>query len=264
MASYLIKELSTQAVEEEVPRSSVDSSSSQECQPTPPPETALEEVCYTEEYTVEVNTTEIIAAPDYISGGSPDSLIIGTTDSGNQFQVRNYSGEGSYTRTTTKTETRTRRVCETREVTENTGGDQDCTPTPAPTETVTRWIADRNLGWNSGARSVERLNGDVYLSFEPRPANNTAVGLARHRTRNHFRVIPYAFLFNAGQFRIFESGEEVRSAAFYSSKDTFQILRVGQEVVYKHNEQVVHRSATPSTGSLITVAAMYTAGDKVY
>lgn len=256
--------MATQYLRKDVNRSYEDISSADADQPGTAPSQDTGGYWRTETYEVSVGTTETVVSPGWVNdggstGGLDASAPVGETQDGRQFEIADgYSGQ-SYERTVRQqTETRTRRVW-----VPAGEGDDGTPPAPAPPEPDWQWIIDRRLGWNSGARSIKRLDGDLYFSFRVQPANNTGVGLARGRQGTHYRMIPFAFLFNNGRYRITELGKEVYGPVAYDPADTFQILRIAGEVVYKHNEQVVHRSTKTSTGSLIVVSAMYTGGDRV-
>lgn len=125
------------------------------------------------------------------------------------------------------------------------------------------WSTDLNKGWNAGARSIDRVDGDFYFSFGVNPANRTAVGVGRELVGHHYRDIPYAFYFIGDQFYITEWGRQRYAPVSYVRADSFSIVRVDGSVIYKHNDQLVYASQVPSAGSMIALAAMYMGGDRV-
>lgn len=148
------------------------------------------------------------------------------------------------------TETEYETVCRTIEVTEGP-------------EFTYEWTTDLNKGWNAGARTIERVDGDFYFSFGVNPANRLGVGVGRDRRSNDYRHIPYAFYFNGDDLRVVELGVVKYGPVKFSRHDLFSIVRIGDEVVYKQNHNVVYRSQKPSSGSMIGIAAIYMGGDRV-
>lgn len=149
-----------------------------------------------------------------------------------------------------KTETVTEQECHTIEVTDGP-------------EFRTEWTVDRNPGWNAGARTVRRVSGDFYFSFKVNPANRMGVGVGRTRTGNHYRDLPHAFYFVGDRFRVTETGGIVHGPLTFSRHDEFTILRIANEIIYKRNDAVIHRSQASSMGSMIGIAAIYMGGDRV-
>lgn len=148
------------------------------------------------------------------------------------------------------TETETERVCRTIEVVDG----------PEFTNEIT---TDLNKGWNAGARSIKRVDGDFYFQFRVNPANRMGVGVGRSRLSNDYRDIPYCFYFTGDRFRITELGVVKHGPLVFSRDDLFTIVRVNGGVVYKRNNDVVYKSQVSSTGSMIGIAAMYMGGDRV-
>lgn len=219
-------------------------SSAQKEYPGEAPSQDKDKICRTETYTVGPGDTEVQSIPDY-------------RDSTSELETGGTSGS-SYIKIIDEVEERTRRVCE-----EPQEGGSGTNPKPVIIPAEYEWKIDKNLGWNAGARSVDRLDGNLYLSFRVDPGSRLGVGLARGRFGNHFRNIPFSFFFHNRELRIYEAGEEVFGPVSYKLSDSYQIVRINGEIVYKQNEQVIYRSAKVSNGSLVVVSAMYTGADRV-
>lgn len=133
-------------------------------------------------------------------------------------------------------------------------------------------LTDLRIGWNAGANSITRLDGNVRTVFtmntqttgavigltsEPRPASG-----AREN-------IQYAFYFymttGGARFGIRDRGRELHiGAGTYTHEVTvFEIRRYQGTVFYVIDDEVVYVSPTPSTGSLCVGSCFYTAGDYI-
>ena len=155
----------------------------------------------------------------------------------------------------------TRRRIQTAEIRECFPAIPAVDPVPAkPRE----WETDLREGWNSGARSIQRLEGDIHLSFRVNPAVRVAVGLARGFNDTHYRALTFCMRFVNNQFmQIFENGTEVSGPHMFARNDRWSILRVGSEVIYRRNNVELFRSQTTTLGSLIVVAPIYMGRDRV-
>ncbi len=126
-----------------------------------------------------------------------------------------------------------------------------------------------HLGWNAGANSIEERSGNFVI----RDTMGLVVGAAWGITETRDEVadpdrLTHSFLFGqttAGvpRFAIVESGRMVVPYRAYSLGDQFTIRRVAGAVTYLHGDQVIYRSATPSTGTVMVGSSLYASGDTI-
>lgn len=130
------------------------------------------------------------------------------------------------------------------------------------------YTIDRNLGWNSGARSRKVCFGDCQLRFSI-PVGNTGacVGINTSDKNADFREITHALLFQATtsgpRVFVYESGVEKFSAGEYESADIFTIRRNGTTIRYYKNSELLYTSAVSSTGGVFVDTSLYAGGDSV-
>lgn len=131
---------------------------------------------------------------------------------------------------------------------------------------------DYHIGWNAGARSIDVLDGDIRVVFEPAIVAAGAVGYAvAGQDIGNPASLSHAFYFDSdpetGLSRacVMEEGRR-RSAYFsYAPGELFEITRTGAigEVTYLFNGTPFQASATPLYGPQQVGTALYRAGDGV-
>lgn len=151
------------------------------------------------------------------------------------------------------------------------GNGESCISCPAveAVEAVEAQVITQAVhGWNAGAESVTRLEGDCYVQFSQPTCVGAVVGLAntRHGTDPNgvqFGIYVYR---NSGAewWKVVENGV-ARTAAVLRDPDddVFRIERRDGFVSYFHNGSLVYRSTIENHLSLIVVACLYSSGDGV-
>jgi hypothetical protein len=130
------------------------------------------------------------------------------------------------------------------------------------------YVADLNLGWNAGARSLKVCFGDCQLRFSA-PASNAGlcIGFNTSDRDAGFREIRYAFFLqnttSGPKVFVYESGAQVHAGETYETTDIFTIRRNGTQVTYYQNDTLLYTSATPITGGLFVDSSLYAGGDSV-
>ena len=142
---------------------------------------------------------------------------------------------------------------------------------PAPAQRAV-YEADHRIGWNAGADSLDELDGDVRVVFEPNISAAGAVGLARARQDlESLESIGHGFYFDSDpatglpRFSIIESGMR-RSEFFpYEPGVSFEIRREGVfgQVTYLYDGGTVGISGVPLYNAVRTATVLYRAGDGV-
>ena len=130
---------------------------------------------------------------------------------------------------------------------------------------------DTALSWNVGFVSNEAITGDGYISFTATQLNKRVyVGLTQESSvdqNNHNSTIDYAVYLGYLNNRviIFESGvQQPMVTTYYEVGDEFKVERVGDQIVYKQNNEIFHISSSVApTGSLIGDASFYDPGTTV-
>lgn len=131
----------------------------------------------------------------------------------------------------------------------------------------TRTVTSPNLGWNSGANSIQQLDGDVHMveSFSAAPVN-VYLGLKYTRVN---QTAPYALAY---AFRIYQLGTQALyeiwegsvqrlGAMSYVLGTPLEIVRANGQVTYYVNGLLVYTSGVPSTGPVLVNACLFSAGD---
>lgn len=136
-------------------------------------------------------------------------------------------------------------------------------PTPAQPATPAEWRKDFNEGWNAGAISQKRIDGNFFFRFRVGQATGIAVGIAARERSHHYRAIDFCMRFTEGQLSIYERGENVYGPFPFDRQAQFQIVRVGGEIKYYEAGRELYRSSRTSTGSMIAQAALFFGGDRV-
>ncbi|HZX81044.1 MAG TPA: hypothetical protein VFE72_08855 [Lysobacter sp.] len=130
---------------------------------------------------------------------------------------------------------------------------------------------DVRLGWNTGAVSVTKRDGDVRTEFMPEVEAAGAIGFRPTGAGDvtDYRLLTHAFYFDLAptgerRARPMESGRLVGTALTYApGVAKFELRRGGGVVNYLVDGQLVHISAAPSGGELEVGVCLYRAGDGV-
>lgn len=129
---------------------------------------------------------------------------------------------------------------------------------------------DVHEGWNAGANSVDRLDGDLRTVFQVDIAAAGAVGFAASRADvGRFDSLSHAFYFDsdsaAGTRRVacMEFGRWMDAPTAYERDAEFELRRVAGQVAFSINGRRVYVSPNLSTGPVLVGAALYRAQDRV-
>lgn len=137
-------------------------------------------------------------------------------------------------------------------------------------------ITTPQFGWDSGARSETRLEGDVELSFTMELVVGVVVGLCAVddavASGDHERISHGFYMFTDGgrtyQFQVMEHGVRIGTQGAYvpdPGGDKFIIRRIGDQVIYtlERGSEVYFRYASraPLEGEVEVVSALYASGD---
>lgn len=191
-----------------------------------------------------VTTTERIPTTSYV--------MTGAAGSGNQFGTGGYDGYGGANIFTpiTSYQTVKRTVCY-----------------PA-VEAVQGQDAKINsesvVGWDSGARSISSVAGDLRATFELGASSvGVACGLAQTSSRTgQFNEIQHGLLFAGGTIEVVEQGVTKAVSGVHPSGNTVVITRRDGVVKYQVGGWS-YTSSQPSTGTVSLTAALYMTGDYV-
>ena len=136
---------------------------------------------------------------------------------------------------------------------------------PAVAATPPTYRTDYLDGWNAGADSVQRLDGDVETKFQVDIKAAGAVGFARDGTAvaGHFERLSHALYFTNGTCQAVESGRLVGAVVPYLPGSEFRITRGAGVVRYYADNALLHESMVPSGGPLQVSAALYRGTDQV-
>lgn len=135
---------------------------------------------------------------------------------------------------------------------------------PIPAQPASASRSDLQLGWNSGAVSINPLTGDGEYQFSiSSSAVGVVTGLAGADFGGQYQKFTYALYFANGKFQVSENGVAIGAALSYTSSDVFSIVRVGTRVQYWQGSTLRYTSTISSSGYLYANASMYVAGDAV-
>ncbi|TCI91375.1 RHS repeat domain-containing protein [Tenacibaculum sp. M341] len=116
-------------------------------------------------------------------------------------------------------------------------------------------------GWDNGFVFKQTIKNDGYIQFTPAQTNKkVAVGLSKSKEKNTpFNSINYAVLLNSeGEVLIYESGIlQPILTTYYKTYDVFKVERSGKYVLYKKNDQILHRSIVNKDISLYANSSFY-------
>ena len=138
-------------------------------------------------------------------------------------------------------------------------------PRPAVDATAPRTDIDFNLGWNSGARSIDSFEGDCRIKFKAFSSSvGVVAGLSGSNPDAGYASIQYAWYMSNGVARIIEGGITKKYVGAFLYSDNFTVERIRGGVRYLHNDVPVYTSLTPSTGVLFMDVSMYAGDDSIY
>lgn len=146
----------------------------------------------------------------------------------------------------------------------------DIPGTPAVAGTPAVYRIETFDGWNSGANSAARLDGEVETTFKVDIKAAGAVGFAPSGGPKSGRLaaLTHAFYFDtdaSGTLHAapMESGRVVGPRTPAPAGGTYTLRRVGGQVTFHIDDALIYTSATPSAGVLMVTTALYRGGDKV-
>lgn len=128
---------------------------------------------------------------------------------------------------------------------------------------------DPLLGWNAGARSIDRRAAPCYVEFDMPAVVGVVVGLAPEFLSVMPEDVPCGFFFerSAGGlpfYSVVEFGVQKTVPAQHAEDALFRIeRRAGGAVHYLVGGSEVYESESTLSGALVVVALMYAAGDGV-
>jgi hypothetical protein len=96
-------------------------------------------------------------------------------------------------------------------------------------------------GWNGGAISSVGVRGLVAIDFKCDKNQHAMIGFASGNSHNSYQDIDCAAYCDRGTMRIYESGGHKYNGYRYESSDINRIERVGGNVYYYFNEQMVRK-----------------------
>lgn len=151
---------------------------------------------------------------------------------------------------------------------------QPATPgTPGTPGTYGQWSNDENLGWNSGARSINALPDNSYVEYKfkefPYGVLISIGGIGMDGS--HIATFEHGVMTTVSGSRVFESGapgDSLLSAFAYG--DTIRIYREDDTITYwaQRGENtpvtVVSSVAIEDTDELFVYATLYRSTDSVY
>ena len=124
-------------------------------------------------------------------------------------------------------------------------------------------------GWNSGANSVDMLDGDIHTIFQIGASpGGIILGFKGNRNaQTDITQIEHGLYFTSvngfSYVTVIESGSIVSGTSSFDALSTFEIRRYNNFVTYFINGSVLHRSSALSYGSKIVNACLYLTGDEV-
>lgn len=119
-----------------------------------------------------------------------------------------------------------------------------------------------NLGWNSGARSVQSLAGDGFAVFSATVQSaGIVVGFCARQVDDGYATLQHAFMFAHGIAYVYENGAQQARLGAFAAADTFRVQRLNGQVTYYQNDTRVYTSQQPSAGPVFVAASLYAGGD---
>lgn len=132
-------------------------------------------------------------------------------------------------------------------------------------------VAD-DYGWNSGANSLDEVEGDFELRFDEMEggAIGAVIGVmpAIRENQGDYTRVTHGFYFTktasgSNQVSIIESGRVVFGPIPYSPAAIFSLQRVGAAVLYLIDGVPRHTSARPLAGTAMAATSLYATTDAV-
>lgn len=154
------------------------------------------------------------------------------------------------------------------------GSPQNCAyypPRPGVPAVPSRYDPVGDRIWNAGANSVDELSGDVEVQMDMPKVLGVCVGFVATRAipaTNPDRVL-YGFRFGlsetgAAVMHVSEQGQQRTAPAAYDPTDIFRIRRIGLNVSYLRNGEVIYASSRPCVEPTLMVgAALFGFGDSI-
>ncbi len=139
-----------------------------------------------------------------------------------------------------------------------TPGNPGVPPTPSQV------IQDYNIGWNSGATSIQFISENGYFKFKA-PTNIVGIvtGLNDINTGVSYLEIDFSFYLSHGTYQVYENGVSKTSSLPYTNDTTFEVRRIFGVVSYLVDGVVVYESLNSSNGVVFADISMYMAGDSL-
>jgi len=132
-------------------------------------------------------------------------------------------------------------------------------------------VTDFNVGWNSGANSVQALDGDVFVRFFVDLRGAAAVGFFRgQRDPVDYRALNHAFYFDtdpstgAPAVAPMERGRLVGPRRPYTAATAFELRRQAGVVRFLIDDGLIHTSNTLSGGPVRVGSALYHGDDRIH
>lgn len=137
-------------------------------------------------------------------------------------------------------------------------------PQPYVAAVPAQTIYDYNLGWNAGARSVQILGGDGFVSAQfPGGAVGAFMGMSNHLTYSYVDL-SHAWYVSHGHARVYENGVMVHDYGLLDGGDRLRIDRLAGVVRYYVGDTVEYTSAVPNNAVVFMNVVLYAGYDFVY
>lgn len=125
-----------------------------------------------------------------------------------------------------------------------------------------------NLGWNSGARSLNAIEGDGQATFHAGASNVGAIcGLNGFESPLNYTgvTIRFGWYLARGTAKVIEGGQVKTGTYPYDNTTVFKIKRAGGVVTYWVDDALVHTTTSGnSTEPLWLQAALYSGDDEIF
>lgn len=134
---------------------------------------------------------------------------------------------------------------------------------PGIPATQGQWNIDHQIGFNAGAWSVKRLDGDVQTTFKIIQAAGIFVGFTNEDPRQGYKRMSHSLYFRDFVVQVREFGVQVGPSSSFTRNNLFAIERTNGRITYLRDGVRIFTSATISSGSLVIDTDLYSAGDTV-
>jgi len=118
-------------------------------------------------------------------------------------------------------------------------------------------------GWDAGAISIARLDGDGGYTWHVGQSIGVCCGLNNNRTSNHYSDITYGFFVEDNRYRIIESGTFRTSFSTFDKASIFKVQRVEGVVTYHIDDELVYTSGRISRETVFLDCSLYYYGDEI-